>query len=91
MAMAHSGRQRHRDREPGLRQFEAAAVPALNRVFLMTDAERQKVAQCLRAIDEARRVLESHHSPDNRLIVRDLQAAADRIFELMNDLEEIGA
>ena len=88
MAMAHSGRQRHRDREPGLRQFEDQPVPAINRVFLMTGAERQKVAQCLRGIDDARRALESHHNPDNRLIVRDLRAAADQIFELINDLQE---
>ena len=57
----------------------------------MTDAERQKIARWLRCIDEARRALESHHHPDNRLIVRDLRAAADRIYELINDLEEADA
>ena len=88
MDMAHSGRQRHRDREPGRRQLEDTAVPATNRVFRMTEAERQKVAQCLRCIDEARRALESQHNPDNRAIVRDLTAAADRIYDLINELEE---
>jgi hypothetical protein len=88
MGMAYSGRQRHRDREPGLRQFENPPVPAIDRVFRMTEAERQRVAQCLRCIDEARRALEKHHNPDNRLILRDLRAAADRIYDLINDLEE---
>jgi hypothetical protein len=88
MAMAHSGRQRHRDREPGLRQFEETAVPPLTRVFRVRDAERQKIAQWLRCIDDARRALESQHNPDNRLIVRDLRAAADRIYDLINELEE---
>ena len=87
MAMAHSGRKRHRDREPGLRQIEDTPV-RIDRVFRLTDAERQKIAQWLRCIDEARRALESHHNPDNRAIVRDLSAAADRIYDLINDLEE---
>jgi hypothetical protein len=86
--MAHSGRKRHRDREPGLRRLEDTAVRAIDRVFRMTEAERQKVARCLRDIDEARRALENHHNPDNRTIVRDLRAAADRIYDLLNDLEE---
>jgi hypothetical protein len=86
--MAHSGRQRHRDREPGLRHLEDTANVAGDRVFRITEAERQKVARYLRCIDDARRTLESHHSPDNRLVVRDLRAAADRIFELINDLAE---
>jgi hypothetical protein len=86
--MAHSGRQRHRDREPGLRHFEDTAAGPGNRVFRMTEAERQTLARYLRSIDDARRTLESHHSPDNRLVIRDLRAAADRIFELISDLAE---
>ena len=39
-------------------------------------------------IDEARRALESQHNPDNREIVRELRASADRIYDIMNDLEE---
>jgi hypothetical protein len=88
MAMAHSGRTRHRDREPGIRQLEDQAVVPINRVFRVTDAERQKIAQCLRGIDEARRALEGQHNPDNRAIVRDLRAGADRIYDLLNELEE---
>jgi hypothetical protein len=86
--MAHSGRIKHRDRDPGSGQFDDAPVPTVNRVFKITEAERQKVAQCLRYIDDARRNLESQHNADNRTIVRGLRAAADRIFAVMNDLEE---
>jgi hypothetical protein len=86
--MGHSGRKRHRDREPGLRQLEDRAVRAVDRVFRMSEAERRKMAQCLRHIDQARAALESQHNPDNRAIVRDLRAAADQIYDLLNDLEE---
>jgi hypothetical protein len=89
MDMAHSGRKRHRDLEPGLRSFEETAVVPSQRIFRMTDAEREKVARCLRHVDEARRSLESQHNPDNRTIVRDLRAAADQIYELINDLEVV--
>jgi hypothetical protein len=63
--------------------------PAAGRVFRITDPERQDIAKCLRFIDEARRVLASQENPENRQIIRELQASADRIFELINDLEEI--
>jgi hypothetical protein len=86
--MAQSGRQRHRDREPGLRHLEEPAPLAVNRVFRMTEPERQKIARYLRCIDDARRTLESQHSPDNRTVVRDLRAAADRIYDLINELAE---
>lgn len=56
----------------------------------MTDATRQEIAKCLRYIDEARRVLQSQENPDNREIIRELKASADRIFALVNDLEEVG-
>jgi hypothetical protein len=62
--------------------------PAIDRVFRITDAQRQQVARSLRYIDEARRALERQHNPDNREIVRELSASADAIFELINDLEE---
>ena len=54
----------------------------------MTDAQRQQVAKCLRYIDEARRALERHENPDNREIIRELRASADRIFDVLSDLEE---
>jgi hypothetical protein len=65
-------------------------VPAAGRVFRMTGTERQKVAQCLRYIDEARSALEGQRNPDNREIVRELRSSADRIYDLINGLEEIG-
>jgi len=86
--MAHSGRDRHRDREPRRREPEEEPPPT-GRVFRITDAERQDVARCLRYIDEARRALEKQQNPDNREIIRELRASADRIFALINDLEEI--
>ena len=50
--MAHSGRERHRDRAPGLRQVADTEVPAGDRIFRITDAERQQIVRCLRYIDE---------------------------------------
>ena len=86
--MAHSGRERHRDREPGRRQLDNDEPRAKNRVFRMTDAERQQVAKVLRFIDEARRALESQQNPANREIIRELRASADAIFDVLSDLEE---
>jgi hypothetical protein len=86
--MAHSGRMRHRDREPGFRRFDDTAIQTINRSFKITQAEREVVAQCLRYIDTARRSLESQHNPDNREIIRELRDSADRIYDLLNNLEE---
>ena len=85
--MAQSGRERHRDRDPG-RRLDVGDLTPSNRVFRMTDAQRQQVAKCLRYIDEARRALELQENPDNREIIRELRASADQIFELLNDLED---
>ena len=85
--MAQSGRERHRDRDPG-RRLDEGELPSADRVFRMTDAQRQQVARCLGYIDEARRALESRQNPDNREIIRELRASADQIFDLLSDLEE---
>ncbi len=87
--MAWSGRKRHRDREPGRRQDEESLPARSDRVFRISEAQRQQVAKALRFIDEARRALEDQQNPGNRGIVRELKASADRIFDLMNDLDEI--
>jgi hypothetical protein len=87
--VAHSGRKRHRDGEVTLRRYDSAEPPsAKNRVFRISDAEREQIAQALRYIDEARRALESQQNPDNRDIIRELRASADHIYKLINDLEE---
>ena len=86
--MAHSGRERHRDRDAGRRHLEDDEPPAPNRVFRITDDERQQIAELLRHIDEARRTLERQQNPDNREIIRGLRAAADQIYDVLNDLEE---
>ena len=88
--MAHSRRDRHRDQDTRRRDFDEEP-PAIGRVFRITDTERQEIAKCLRYIDEARRVLQSQENPDNREIIRELRASADRIFVLINELEEIEA
>ncbi len=85
--MAHSGRTHHRDRQVRRREIDPEQ-PATARVFRITDAERQKVAKCLRYIDEARRALERQQDADNRKIIRELRASADQIFELISGLEE---
>jgi hypothetical protein len=54
----------------------------------MTDAQRQQVAKCLRYIDEARRALARQQNPDNREILRELRASADKIFDVLSELEE---
>jgi len=90
--MAQSGRKRHRDRDPGRRhldgQLNEGQPPSAARVFRMTEAQRQQVAKCLRYIDEARRALERQENPENREIIRELRASADRIFDLLSELEE---
>ena len=86
--MAHSGRERHRDREPGRRQADEDDTPAPNRVFRMTDGERQQIAKLLRHIDEARRTLERQQNPDNREIIRELRGSADQNFDVLNGLQE---
>ena len=55
----------------------------------MTGAQRQQLARCLRYIDEARHALERQENSDNREIVRELRASADRIFDVLSGLEEI--
>jgi len=88
--MAHSRKERHRDRDTRRRDFEEEPPP-IGRVFRITDIERQEIAKCLRYVDEARRVLQSQENPDNREIIRELRASADRIFAVINELEEIEA
>jgi len=63
--------------------------PAIGRVFRITDGDRQEIAKCLRFVDEARRELESEQNPANREIIRALRTSADRIYDLINELEEI--
>jgi hypothetical protein len=86
-AMAQSGRERHRDRDPG-RRLDSEESPSAHRVFRMTDAQRQRVAKSLRYIDEARRALERQENPDHREIIRELRVSADQIFDVLGDLEE---
>jgi hypothetical protein len=85
--MGGSGRVRHRDRDPG-RRYEERELPAVNRVFIISDEQRREVAKSLRLIDEARAALEAQQNRENREIIRELQASADRIFDVMNELEE---
>jgi hypothetical protein len=86
--MGHTGRARHRDRDPGRRASDAA-FRAATRAFRMTDAQRQQVAKYLEFIDEARRALERQENRDNREIIRELRASTARIFAVISDLEEM--
>ena len=86
--MGQSGRERHRDRDPG-RRFTEEEPPGVERVFKITDVERQTIAKYLRAIDDARLKLERQHSAENREIVRALRTSADEIFELLNELQQL--
>jgi hypothetical protein len=88
--MAQSRRERRRDRDPARRELDEGK-PSPHRVFRIAEADRQQIAKCLRFIDEARRALESQQNPENREIIRELRASADRIFDVLSDLEEIDA
>lgn len=87
--MALTGRDRHRDLQGGWRRDDAPEPAATDRVFRITDGERQAIAKSLRYIDDARQSLERQQNPDNREIIRELRASADRIFDVVNGLEEI--
>jgi hypothetical protein len=87
--VASSRRERHRDRDPGARTFEAPVGPSPNRVFTITDVQRQQIAKALRAIDDAAHAVAKQQNPENRTILRELTAAADRIFEIIDALDEI--
>jgi hypothetical protein len=86
--MSHSDRERHRDRDARKRELVDEPLPA-GRVFRMTDEERRTIAECLRYIDEARHEIQNQQNAANREIIRELKASADRIFEVINGLEEV--
>jgi len=79
----------HRDRDERRRDLDEEEPVSPNRVFRMTDAERQKIAKALRYIDDARRALQDQQNPDQREIIRELRASADGIYDVLNALEEI--
>jgi DNA-binding PadR family transcriptional regulator len=87
--MASSGRLRHRDREPGTRQIEPRLPEPADRVFRITNGQREEIAEALRRIDEARSLLEAQHKRENREMIRDLRQAADHIFDVLNELDEL--
>jgi hypothetical protein len=86
--MAQSGRDGHRDRDPGRRRFDEDQPGSPHRTFRITEAERQRIAQQLRYIDDARRALQDQQNAANREIIRELRASADRIYDVLNSLEE---
>ena len=86
--MGASGRERHRDRHPNPRQGDDEPPPPSDRRFRITDAQRQVIASALRFIDEARLALVEQQNRENREIIRELKASADRIYDVLNDLEE---
>ena len=87
--MSHSGRRRHRDAAPGHRHLAESEPQSPHRIFRITDAQRQKVMESLRYIDDARSALEDQQRRENREIIRELRASADDIFDLLDSLEEI--
>jgi DNA-binding PadR family transcriptional regulator len=87
--VGHSRRERHRDRDPGRRQAAEDEPPRPDRVFRLTHDQREEIAKSLRYIDAARQALEHQQNADNREIIRELRASANRIFDLLNGLEEL--
>ena len=87
--MASSGRERHRDRNPGHRDDGGSLQVSSDRTFRISDAQRQLIAKALRLIDEARLALVAQQNRENREIIRELKASADRIYDVLNELEEI--
>jgi hypothetical protein len=89
--MAWTDREKHRDRDTGHRVLDEDLPRAKRRGFRLTDDERERIAKSLRLIDQARLTLQEQNNRQNRAIIRDLHAAADRIFEVINGLDEIDA
>ena len=87
--MAHSGRTRHRDAGTRRRTLDDEP-PARDRVFQISDAQRQEIATYLRYVDEARRTLEDQRNAAHREIIRTLRVSADQIFDVLSELEETG-
>jgi hypothetical protein len=88
--MASSRRERHRDRDPGPRQFDSEEpLRPVHALFKISEQQRQQIAEALRYIDDARRAIEAQQNPDNREIIRELRASADRIYDLLNSLEAL--
>lgn len=87
--MAHSGRLKHRDGISESRHFDEGEEAAADRVFRLTESERQQIAECLRAIDDVRTTLERQHNAEHRASIRTLRASADQVYDLLNELEEI--
>jgi len=85
--MSGSGRPRHRDHAEG-GPWEEPVKPSADRLFKISDAERQQIARALRYIDQSRHALEAQQNADNREIIRELRASTDRIFDVINGLEE---
>ena len=86
--VAHSGKEQHRDAQPGQRLLDASELSLKYRVFRMTQQERERVAGCLRRIDDARDTIERQQNPANRRVLRELSDAADAIYDILNGLEE---
>jgi hypothetical protein len=87
--MAWSGREKARDRDPGWRRTDEPQACSSRRVFQIADRQREQIARSLRHIDDAREALAAQQDPKNRLILRELRASADRIFDILNGLDEI--
>jgi len=87
--MGRSDRRGHRDGQAGGRQLDEEPPASPHRIFKITEIQRQEVAKALRYIDESRRAIQEQQNPANREIIRELKTSADRIFDLMNELEEI--
>ena len=81
----------HRDGDVRRREADDEEPSSPNRVFRMTNDERQQVAKALRYIDDARRALQEQQNPDHREIIRELRVSADQIYDVLNGLEEIDA
>ena len=64
-------------------------MPANDRVFRITEEQRQFVADALRRIDEAREQIEAQQKRENRQIIRDLKLSADHIFDVLGELDEM--
>lgn len=86
--MGHTGKERRGDDRQRHRKHTEEEPPTAPRVFLLTDAQRERIARYLRQIDEAKLAVEAQHDAANRRIIRELKAAADGIFELISNLDE---
>ena len=90
--MGRSGRERHRDRDPGRRQLDEDGPRASNRVFRMTDAEARLLATSGReSFANLRRGMPTRLPPPNRAFEKDVVPFGTIALEEVHSIAMVGS